>query len=288
MKKLLFIAGLALLASVAFAQSAPANEIYGQVWTDYDASGVLVGNVANEPSAAGANFNFSRMRFGLRNTLADGVKTWFEFDPRNLEFRQVNLDWAPVTGLDVIVGKQSKLFAQYNDWIFGDRTLGIQARYSLPGLGWAGIIVGNNADITNLSSKKVQWPGAPGAPAPLADAAKSLVFLNPTDVMVYPQITVKPDLGKDMSVEVGLNGEIDATKAGQTTPTGSSLGAYALFSGYGVSAAVEYTYVKPGPGPVHPRGLQPRVRDAHGVLRGGQHGRDQPQGNGDVHEQQHT
>ncbi|HTO21820.1 MAG TPA: hypothetical protein VMQ10_05020, partial [Spirochaetia bacterium] len=163
MKKLLLIAGLALLASVAFAQNAPANEIYGQVWLDYDLSGAQVGNLAGLPSAVGSNFNFSRVRFGLRNTLADNVKTWFEFDPRNLEFRQVNADWSPMAGLDIIAGKQSKLFAQQNDWVFGDRTLGLQARYAMPGLGWAGIIVGNDATITNVSSKKIQWPAGPTA-----------------------------------------------------------------------------------------------------------------------------
>ena len=236
MKKLLLIAGLALLASVAFAQNAPANEIYGQVWLDYDLSGAQVGNLAGLPSAVGSNFNFSRVRFGLRNTLADNVKTWFEFDPRNLEFRQVNADWSPMAGLDIIAGKQSKLFAQQNDWVFGDRTLGLQARYAMPGLGWAGIIVGNDATITNVSSKKIQWPAGPTA------SNITETFANPSFVMIYPQVTVKPDLGTDMSFEAGVNAEINATKLGWTSPTGSSLDAYALFSGYGASVAVEYTF----------------------------------------------
>ena len=133
MRKLLVIGVLALIAAAAFAQDAPKNnEIYGTVWLDYDASGARFDNTAPFSTTA-SDFSFSRIRFGLRNTLADGVKSWFEFDPRNLEFRQVNVDWSPIANLDLIAGKQSKLFAQNNDWIFGDRTLGIQARYALPG-----------------------------------------------------------------------------------------------------------------------------------------------------------
>ena len=163
MRKLLVVGVLALIAAAAFAQEAPKNnEIYGVVWLDYDASGARFGNASGFPVTA-SDFSFSRMRFGLRNTLADSVKTWFEFDPRNLEFRQVNADWSPVSGMDLIAGKQSKLFAQNNDWIFGDRTLGLQARYAMPGIGWAGIIVGNDADITNLSSKKLGWEGTASA-----------------------------------------------------------------------------------------------------------------------------
>jgi hypothetical protein len=115
MKRLLVIGVLVLMAAAAFAQDAPKNnEIYGAVWFDYDASGVRFSNTAAfSPTAS--DFSFSRIRFGLRNTLADGVKTWFEFDPRNLEFRQVNIDWSPLPNLDLIAGKQSKLFAQNND-----------------------------------------------------------------------------------------------------------------------------------------------------------------------------
>ena len=177
------------------------------------------------------------MRFGLRNTLADNVKTWFEFDPRNLEFRQVNLDWSPITGLDLIAGKQSKLFAQNNDWIFGDRTLGIQARYTMPGIGWAGIIFGNNADINNLSSKKLGWESVSGG-----SITSSITETNPGVVMIYPQITAKPDLGKDIGLEVGVNAEIAADKLGITNPTGSSLNGYAIVSAYGATLAAEFTY----------------------------------------------
>ena len=239
MRKLLVIGVLVLMAAAAFAQEAPKNnEIYGAVWLDYDASGVRFSNnsVSGYPVTA-SDFSFSRMRFGLRNTLADNVKTWFEFDPRNLEFRQVNLDWSPVANFDIIAGKQSKLFAQNNDWIFGDRTLGIQARYAMPGLGWAGIIVGNTADITNLSSKKLGWegPGSTSTPITVAEA-------NPANLMIYPQITVKPDLGKDIGLEAGVNAEISASQLGITNPTGTSLNGYVVVSGYGASLTAEYTF----------------------------------------------
>jgi len=236
MRKLLFVGALLLIAAVAFAQNAPAgSEIYGQVWLDYDASGARLSNAPGFPVTA-SDFSFSRMRFGLRNTLADNVKTWFEIDPRNLEFRQVNLDWTPVTGLDLMVGKQAKLFAQNNDWIFGDRTLGIQARYTVPGLGWAGVIVGSDADITNLSSKKLGWEGL------ASTSVAGINQVNPGSVMVYPQVTVKPDTGKDISLEAGINAEINASKLGIPAPTGSSLDAYAVLAAYGASVAVEYTY----------------------------------------------
>jgi hypothetical protein len=235
MRKLFVMAVLVLIAAAAFAQDAPKNnEIYGTVWFDYDASGARLGNAAGFPMTA-SDFSFSRMRFGLRNTLADNVKTWFEFDPRNLEFRQVNLDWSPLTGLDLIVGKQSKLFAQNDDWLFGDRTLGLQARYSMPGLGWAGIQVGNDADIANLSSKKFGWEGTTATNIPVTEA-------NPAVVKIYPQITVKPDLGTDVGLEAGVNMEIAADKLGLASPTGTSLNGYVVLSGFGATLTAEYTW----------------------------------------------
>ena len=236
MRKLLVIGILVLMAAAAFAQEAPMNnEIYGAVWLDYDASGARFSNAAGFPITA-SDFSFTRMRFGLRNTLADNVKTWFEFDPRNLEFRQVNLDWSPLSGFDLIAGKQSKLFAQNNDWIFGDRTLGIQARYAMPGLGWAGIIVGNDADIANVSSKKFGWEGTSSTTVTVTEA-------NPGVVKIYPQITVKPDLGKDIGLEAGVNAEIAGDKLGITNPTGTSINGYVVVSGYGASLTAEYTFV---------------------------------------------
>lgn len=241
MRKLFVSAVLTLVAAAMFAQEAPKpepprNEIYGAVWLDYDASGARFSNPGTLPVVF-SDFSFSRTRLGLRNTLSDGVKTWFEFDPRNLEFRQVNVDWSPVSGLDLIAGKQSKLFAQQNDWVFGDRTLGIQARSTVPGLGWAGIIVGNDADITNLSSKKLGWEGTANT-----SITGSINEVNPGDLKIYPQITARPDLG-DIGLEVGVNAEINATKMTLSSPTGSSLDAYALVSGFGASLAVEYTFV---------------------------------------------
>ena len=234
MNKLLVMAVLALIAAAAFAQEAPkANEIYGVVWLDYDASGARFGGTGGMTAS---DFSFNRMRFGLRNALSDNVKTWFEFDPRNLEFRQVNVDWSPVANLDLIAGKQAKLFAQNNDWIFSDRTLGIQARYSLPGLGWAGIIVGNDADITNVSSKKLVFEGLASTPMPVAE-------VNSGVVKIYPQITVRPDLHGDITVEAGVNAEIAGDKVGISNPTGTAVNAYLLASGWQASLGVECTLV---------------------------------------------
>ncbi len=239
MKKALMITAFALLAAALFAQEAPKNnEIYGQVWLDYDASGARFGNVDGLPVVY-SDFSFSRIRFGLRNTLADNVKTWFEFDPRNLEFRQVNIDWSPISGLDLIAGKQSKNFAQNNDWIFGDRTLGIQARYTMNGIGWAGIIVGNDADITNFSSKKLGWEATTTSTTTITS---SINEVNPGDVKIYPQITAKPDLG-DIKLEAGVNAEINASKIAVDNPTGSSFNLYAIASAYNATLAVEWTYV---------------------------------------------
>jgi len=241
MKKLFALAVLALIAVATFAQEAPKNnEIYGVVWFDYDGTGARLSNAPGFPLTA-SDFSFTRMRFGMRNTLADGVKTRFEFDPRNLEFRQVNLDWSPIAGFDLIAGKQSKLFAQINDWLFGDRTLGIQARYAMPGLGWAGIIVGNDADIGNLTSKAFGFEGTTS----VSTITLKLTMANPGVVKIYPQITAKPDLGKDIGLEVGVNAEIAADQLGATQPgfpKGSSLDGYVIVSGYGASFTAEYTY----------------------------------------------
>ena len=169
MRKLLVIGVLALIAAAAFAQDAPKNnEIYGTVWLDYDASGARFDNTAPFSTTA-SDFSFSRYRFGLRNTLADGVKSWFEFDPRNLEFRQVNVDWSPIANLDLIAGKQSKLFAQNNDWIFGDRTLGIQARYALRGSAgrassWATMPTSRTSQARSSDGKEPTPPQSPTQP----------------------------------------------------------------------------------------------------------------------------
>jgi hypothetical protein len=106
----------------------------------------------------------------------------------------------------------------------------------MPGLGWAGIIVGNDADVSVLSSKKFGWEGQASTLI-----GSSVTEANPGVVKIYPQITVKPDLGKDFGLEAGVNAEIAADKLGITNPTGTSINAYALVSMSGFSLAAEYT-----------------------------------------------
>ena len=58
--------------------------------------------------------------------------------------------------------------------------------------------------------------------------------------MIYPQITVKPNLGKDFGLEAGSTRK-SQRQARDPEPNGTSINAYAMASGYGASLAIEYT-----------------------------------------------
>jgi hypothetical protein len=237
MRKLSVIAVLALVAAAAFAEDAPKNyEIYGSAWFDYAQTGTEL----NLTYPIVSNFAFSKLRLGARAQLADTLKTFSEWDPRNLEIRLAGVDWAPVQGLTVTAGKSAKIFAPA-DWIlYGSRMLLLGARYSVPGLGWIGAQVGNGADFSpNLNTNKMWYPGT-------AKTGITPTLANPTDLLLDAAVVLKPDLGKDISVELGVNGEAIAQKLatgpGVTQTTGLSADGYAQASAYGFTVLADFTF----------------------------------------------
>jgi hypothetical protein len=240
MRKLLIVAALVLVAAAAFAQEAPKNfEIYGSAWFDYGQTGTELNLAGTYPILS--NFAFSKLRVGLRDQLADNVKAYLEWDPRNLEIRLAGVDWAPVEGLTVTMGKSFKVFAPQN-WIpYASRMLLVGAKYAIPGIGWLGAQVGNGADFSpNLNTVKMWYPGT-------AKTNITPTLANPTDVLIDAAVVLKPDMGKDISLEVGVNAEIIpqklATGPGVTQTTGLSVDAYAQAAAFGLGALVDFTFL---------------------------------------------
>ena len=293
MRRLFVIAVLTLMAAAAFAQDAPKNnEIYGAVWLDYDASGARLGDAPGSPVTA-SNFSFSRMRFGLRNTLADNVKSWFEFDPRNLEFRQVNVDWSPVAGLDLVAGKQAKLFAQNNDWIFGDRTLGLQARYTLPGLGWGGDNSGQQRRYRELLQQEARMgrddrDADHGCQRCHRGESRRRHDLSPAHRETRPRQGHRPGSRRqrgDRGRQAGHR--LPDRHVDQRLPGGLGVRRHADGRIHPDQPQRQH-HGEPGHGALHEARIQRRHGVPHGVFRGRQRGGHEQQGNWKLHQQRNS
>jgi hypothetical protein len=230
MRKKILALCLLLAAGFAFSQEAPKNnEIYGVTWFEYDLSGTRY-----DAGIAG-DFTFTKLRVGLNAALADNVKSFFEFDPRNGEFRLAYANWVPVENLTLSAGKYPKVFAQVDGVIYGSRITAVGAKYAIPGTGWAALQMGNDADISFFSGTKLAYPGT-SASTSIAPTVKGQEFLK-----ILPAIAFKPDLG-DVSLEVGANAELVANNyVLNSTKDGTSLDGYLTVSAYGASVGVEYT-----------------------------------------------
>jgi hypothetical protein len=239
MKKLLFISVLVLAVSSVFAQNAaapapaPKYEIYGSTFFDYQMSGTE----ASYSTPALSDFTFSKLRIGFKAQLADTVKSTFEFDPRNGEFRHAYMDWMPMDNLTITAGKTYIFFEQITQIYGGARNYFLGAKYAMPGLGWAGLQVGNKSDISYISGNYLIFP------APSAAAAQTETWSYRQDPWLYlwPAIVFKPSLG-DISLEVGLEGQFIPQQMGSTNATGASMDAYFTVGAYGFTFTNEFTW----------------------------------------------
>ncbi len=236
MRKEILVLCLLLSACFAFSQEAPKeapknNEIYGATWFEYDLSGTRY-----DAGVAG-DFTFTKLRLGLNATLTDNVKSFFEFDPRNAEFRLAYVSWVPVENLTLSAGKYPKVFAQVDGVIYGSRITAVGIKYAVPGTGWAALQMGNDADIAFFSGTKLAYPGTS------AKTEFKTGVQGQENLKILPAIAFKPDLGTDLSLEIGGNAEIVANNfVLNSTKDGTSLDAYLTASAYGLTLGVEYTH----------------------------------------------
>jgi hypothetical protein len=231
MKKLLVIAVMALAAAAAFAQNAPANEVYGRAWFEYAINNARL----SAATPVLGDYTFARLRFGMRNQLSDTLKTCVEVDPRNLEFRLAYAEWVPLSGLTIAGGKYSKFFAQTNGWTYGSRTYGASVKYAMSGIGWGGIQLASTPDVAFQSGVLFAFPGTTSFDVQPTVAAT-------TDLNLSPWLAVKPDLGKDISLEIGANAELNLRKVALPIPSGASVDGYLLAGFQGLSLATEFTF----------------------------------------------
>jgi len=237
MRKLLFIGALVLMTAMAFAQNAPATnyEIYGSTFFDYQLSGTELD--FNAPALS--NFTFSKLRIGLKAQLADGLKSSFEFDPRNGEFRLAYIDWVPLENLTLTIGKTFTNFEQIIAIYGGARMLLAGVKYAIPGFGWAGLQVGNKSDISFISGNYMIFP-------PLAAGAsqtQSLKYQQDPWLSLMPAIVFKPDLGQDITLEAGAESQFIPQLLGVTSPTGLGIDGYFTVAAYGFTFTNEFAWL---------------------------------------------
>ena len=245
MKRLVSICALALLAAAAFAQSAPAPkyEIYGSTFFDYQVSGTELAMT----TPALSDFTFSKLRFGFRAQIADTLKSTFEFDPRNGEFRHAYVDWTPVSGLTVTAGKTFTNFEQIVAIYGAGRMYLLGAKYAIPGLGWAGLQVANKSDISYISGNYLIFPPETlptlTPPATTYNQQENWIYQQDPNIYLIPAIVFKPDLGKSFSLEVGLESQMSLQQMTATTPTGLSADAYFTLAGFGATFTNEFAWI---------------------------------------------
>jgi hypothetical protein len=201
---------------------------------DYQLSGTEMGYA----TPALSDFTFSRLRIGLRAQLGDGLKSCIEFDPRNTEFRHAYLDYVPMQNLTLTVGKTFTFFEQINPIYGGARMYLAGARYALPGIGWAGLQVGNRSDITFIHPNYLIFP----IPAASTKQTQSLKYQQDPWLYLIPALVYKPDLGQDIRFEAGLESQIVPQQVSQSSPTGLSLDGYFTLGGYGFVFTNEFSW----------------------------------------------
>ena len=236
MRKLLLIGTLALIAAAAFAQTAaPAPttfEIYGSTFFDYQMSGTEWAWAT--PGLA--DFTFSKLRFGFRAQLNDSVKSFFEFDPRNAEFRLAYIDWTAMPGLTITAGKTFTDFQQIVAIYGAGRNYLVGAKYAIAGLGWINLQVGNKSDLGFLSGNYLIFP------QPTASSNTGVNVVQDPWLYVWPAIVAKPDLGPDLSLEVGVESQMRPQLIGAANPTALDLDAYFTIAAAGFTFTNEFTY----------------------------------------------
>jgi hypothetical protein len=235
MKNRLLIGTLVLVSALASAQTAPATnyEIYGSTYFDYQMTGTELG--FNQPALS--NFTFSKLRFGFRAQLADGLKTTLELDPRNGEFRHAYIDWIPMENLTLTLGKTYTNFEQIIAYYGGGRMLQAGVKYAIPGFGWIGLQVANKSDISFASGNDIIFPPLAGG------ATQTLKYQQDPLLYMFPAIVAKPDLGPDIKLEVGAESQIVPQLVGNDNPTGLGLDGYVTVAAYGFIFTTEFAWL---------------------------------------------
>jgi hypothetical protein len=235
MKKQLLIGALVLIAASVFAQTAPATnyEIYGSTWFDFQQSGTELD--LHQPLVS--NFTFSKVRIGFKAQLADGVKSTFEFDPRNGEFRHAYIDWVPMDNLTLTLGKTYTNFEQIIAVYGGSRMLLAGVKYAIPGFGWVGLQVANKSDIAYLSGNYLIFPTTTAVKTTAEDVKQDPLLY------MFPAVVFKQNLG-DFALEVGAESQIVPQEVGNVNPNDLGLDGYFTVSGFGFTFTNEFAALK--------------------------------------------
>ena len=224
MRKLLLIGALVLIAAAAFAQATPPTnyEIYGATQFDYQ----MTGTEASLSTPALANFNFATLKIGFRAQIADVVKSTLEFDPRNGEFRLMYVDYTAMPGLTLTAGKTNIFYEQIAAYYGGARKYLVGGKYLIPGFGWAGMQVGSTADIGFQSGSDLVYT------LPGTSVTEATKVAQDKHIYMWPAVAFKPDLGTNLSLEIGAVAQIDPQYFGVDTAAkaGNAIGLDGYFT----------------------------------------------------------
>jgi hypothetical protein len=188
-----------------------------------------------------SNFTFSKLRFGFRAQLADNLKSTFEFDPRNGEFRHAYIDYTAMPGLTLTFGKTFMDFQQIVAIYGGGRMLLVGARYMIPGFGWINLQAGNKSDISSISGNYIIFPPlSTGTPYP-THQQEGWTYKQDPNIYLMPALVFKPDLGTDLRLEVGAEGQFNPQYAGGQKVGSVGLDGYVTVAGFGFTFTNEFT-----------------------------------------------
>lgn len=251
MKKIgLLVSAALLVAGVAFGQSAPKNDIYGNIQFDYDASGMRLDSNAptGDPLSQAylGNFTFDRfLRLGFITQPTNDLRMHFEFDFRNFELRLAYFNWMPMKGLSITGGRMFKDFSPVDPYIYANRFQAVGVSYTSGPLTLAAQL-GNETDILAGAGGN----GPTFFPSVLGSSAIYAAWQTDPGIKLDPAISYKVLDRKDATLSVGVNAEItlNTLNAGSTLPTGfnvkdgTSLSANILANVSGWNVQLEGTY----------------------------------------------
>ena len=257
-------------ATPAPSASAQNTEIYMQTWFEYGISDsqmrdTIADNGSNEKTAHTPNKaqnygtftlgapNGDKVRLGIRETILPNLKAQAEVDLATMELKQANVAFVPKDGLTLKAGRMNKLFAQTNSATYQKRWQGVSGVYDF-GKGYIGFGVGNDID----EKYNTYYPFNLTNNAALVGSTQT----QQAYTRFEPAIAFRPMTGKDLSLEIGANGEFSVAKkdiditaggkskdgtttlaAGETLkPFTSSVSGYVNLYAYGLGLLGEVTY----------------------------------------------
>jgi hypothetical protein len=110
-------------------------------------------------------------------------------------------------------------------------------KYAIAGFGWFGLQFANKSDITFTSGSNMVFPPLAGG----GETTQTLKYVQDPLLYMFPAVVVKPDLGADIKLEVGVESQIVPQLVGNATPTGLGLDGYFTVSAYGLTFTNEFT-----------------------------------------------